>query len=111
MLLKRNTGLMILMLCTLALWAKSVSAGSSFLSPSQKPQGKGKPPRVGRRDIESFAELFEGPLHQEDKHNTIKAPFEMGITMSEEEFQEYGALLQKILQDVLGDTATAGALR
>ncbi|XP_038825719.1 ghrelin/obestatin prepropeptide isoform X1 [Salvelinus namaycush] len=110
MLLKRNTGLTILMLCTLALWAKSVSAGSSFLSPSQKPQvrqGKGKPPRVGRRDIESFAELFEGPLHQEDKHNTIKAPFEMGITMSEEEFQEYGAVLQKILQDVLGDTATA----
>lgn len=38
MFLKTNTYLLVCLLCSLSLWCKSTSAGSSFLSPSQKPQ-------------------------------------------------------------------------
>ena len=37
MFLKRNSCLLVLLLFSLTLWCKSTSAGSSFLSPSQKP--------------------------------------------------------------------------
>ncbi|KAI3370137.1 hypothetical protein L3Q82_024932 [Scortum barcoo] len=102
MFLKRNTCLLVFVLCSLSLWCKSTSAGSSFLSPSQKPQNKGKSPRVGRQ-------VMEGPPQPtEDNHVTISAPFEFGITMREEDFEEYGATLQEIIQRLLGNTETTG---
>ena len=34
-------------------------------------QGKGKPPRVGRRTVEEFSELFEDHHPQKDGHKTV----------------------------------------
>uniref|UniRef100_A0A3Q3KHN8 Motilin/ghrelin-associated peptide domain-containing protein n=1 Tax=Mastacembelus armatus TaxID=205130 RepID=A0A3Q3KHN8_9TELE len=100
MFLKRNTCLLVFLLCSLTLWCKSTSAGSSFLSPSQKPQNKGKFSRVGRR-------VVEPSLPAENNHITISAPFEIGITMRDEDFAEYSAVLQEIIQHLLGNTDTA----
>ncbi|XP_045885348.1 ghrelin/obestatin prepropeptide [Micropterus dolomieu] len=101
MFLKRNTCLLVFLFCSLTLWCKSTSAGSSFLSPSQKPQSRGKPPRAGRQVME------EPNQPTEDNHITISAPFEIGITMSGEDFEEYGVPLQEIIQRLLGNTETA----
>ncbi|XP_042366365.1 ghrelin/obestatin prepropeptide [Plectropomus leopardus] len=97
MFLKRNTYLLVIMFCSLTLWCKSTSAGSSFLSPSQKPPNKGKSSRVGRQ-------VMEEP---EDNHITISAPFEIGFTVRREDFEEYGVALQDIIQRLLGNTETA----
>ncbi|XP_037634964.1 ghrelin/obestatin prepropeptide [Sebastes umbrosus] len=101
MFLKRNTCLVVVLLCSLTLWCKSTSAGSSYLSPSQKPQIKGKSSRVGRQAME------EPRQPAEDNHITISAPFEIGFTMREEDFEEYGVVLQEIIQRVLGSTEAA----
>ncbi|AWP02922.1 Preproghrelin [Scophthalmus maximus] len=102
MFLKRNTCLLVFLLCSLTLWCKSTSAGSSFLSPSQKPQNKGKPSRVGRQVMEEPHQPTD-----DDHHITVSAPFEMGITMTAEDFEEYGVLLQEVIRRVLGNTETA----
>ncbi|XP_030274357.1 appetite-regulating hormone isoform X1 [Sparus aurata] len=102
MFLKRNTCLLVFLFCSLTLWCKSTSAGSSFLSPSQKPQNRGKSSRVGRQ-------VMQEP-HQptDDKHITqISAPFEIGISMTEEDYAEYGVVLQEIIQRLLGGTEAA----
>uniref|UniRef100_A0A3B3QXZ7 Ghrelin/obestatin prepropeptide n=1 Tax=Paramormyrops kingsleyae TaxID=1676925 RepID=A0A3B3QXZ7_9TELE len=96
--LKKQIAYGIMFICILALWTDSAQAGSSFLSPSQKPQKK--PVRVGKRFSEGLPPPFE-TLEGENKHFTF--PFEMGITMNEEEFQEYGNVLQTIVQEVLTD--------
>ncbi|XP_070759160.1 appetite-regulating hormone [Enoplosus armatus] len=101
MFLKRNTCLLVFLLCSLTLWCKSTSAGSSFLSPSHKPPNKGKPSRVGRQVME------EPSQPTEDNHITISAPFEIGVTMSGEDFEEYSAALQEIIKRLLGDTEAA----
>ncbi|XP_076598088.1 appetite-regulating hormone [Chaetodon auriga] len=99
MFLKRNSCLLVFLLCSLALWCKSTSAGSSFLSPSLKPQNRGKSSRVGRQVME------EPSPPTEDHHITITAPFEIGVTMKEEDFEEYAEALQAIIQRLLGSTA------
>ncbi|XP_068568804.1 appetite-regulating hormone [Cebidichthys violaceus] len=101
MFVKRNTCLLVFLLCSLTLWCKSTSAGSSFLSPSQKPQNKGKPPRVGRQVME------EPSQPAEDNHITISVPFDIGFTVREEDFEQYGAALQEIIQRLLGSTEEA----
>ncbi|KAK0148676.1 Ghrelin [Merluccius polli] len=95
--MKRETITVILLLCSLALWCQPAKAGVTFLSPSQKPLSKGKPPRVGRQAME-----FAQPLKDNDVR--ISAPFEIGFPMHEEEFEEYGPVLQKLWQHILGDT-------
>nr|UWU45097.1 ghreln/obestatin preprohormone [Platichthys stellatus] len=101
MFLKRNTQLLVFLLCSLTLWCKSTSAGSSFLSPSNKPRNKGKPPRAGRQITEEQSQPTE------DQHITVSAPFEIGITMTPEDFEEYGVLLREIVQRLLGNTEAA----
>ncbi|XP_051270674.1 ghrelin/obestatin prepropeptide [Dicentrarchus labrax] len=101
MFLKKNTCLLVVLLCSLTLWCKSTSAGSSFLSPSQKPQSRGKSSRVGRQTME------EPSQPTEDNHITISAPFEIGVTVREEDFEEYGVALQEIIQHLLGNGDTA----
>ncbi|XP_041801741.1 ghrelin/obestatin prepropeptide [Chelmon rostratus] len=98
MFLKRNSCLLVFVLCSLALWCKSASAGSSFLSPSQKPQNRGKSSRVGRQVME------EPSPPTEDNHITVTAPFEIGFTMKEEDFEEYSVVLQEIIRRLLGNT-------
>ncbi|XP_039971721.1 ghrelin/obestatin prepropeptide isoform X2 [Xiphias gladius] len=101
MFLKRNTCWLFFLLCSLTLWCKSTNAGSSFLSPSQKPQNKGKSSRIGRQVME------EPSQPTEDRPITVRAPFEIGITMTAEDFEEYSVVLQEIIQRVLGYTDTA----
>ncbi|KAM8756450.1 ghrelin/obestatin prepropeptide isoform X1 [Acanthopagrus latus] len=102
MFLKRNTYLLVFLFCSLTLWCKSTSAGSSFLSPSQKPQNRGKSSRVGRQVMQ------EPQQPTDDKHITqISAPFEIGISMTEEDYDEYGVVLQEIIQRLLGGTEAA----
>nr|XP_046239848.1 ghrelin/obestatin prepropeptide [Scatophagus argus] len=107
MFLKTNTCMLVFLLCSMSLWVKSISAGSSFLSPSQKPQYRGRPSRVGRHVME------EPRQPSEDKHIKISTPFEIGITMREGDYGEYGraedydVALQEIIQRLLENTETA----
>ncbi|KAL3978173.1 thrombospondin 2/3/4/5 [Sarotherodon galilaeus] len=101
MLLKRNTCLLAFLLCSLTLWCKSTSAGSSFLSPSQKPQHKVKSSRIGRQAME------EPNQANEDKTITLSAPFEIGVTLRAEDLADYIVELQEIVQRLLGNTETA----
>ncbi|KAG7233132.1 hypothetical protein INR49_007428, partial [Caranx melampygus] len=134
MFLKRNTYLLVCLLCSLSLWCKSASAGSSFLSPAQKPQGtvlppegrkddsyvvthlkktaadavvepnRGKSPRVGRQVLEEPAQPTE------DTHlRQVTAPFEIAVTMTTEDLEEYGVMLQEFIQRLLGNTEAAAA--
>lgn len=38
----------------------------------------------------------------------LSAPFEIGITLREEDFEEYGVVLQEIIQRLLGNEDAAG---
>uniref|UniRef100_A0A671R1T2 Ghrelin n=2 Tax=Sinocyclocheilus anshuiensis TaxID=1608454 RepID=A0A671R1T2_9TELE len=89
---------MFLLLCALSLCVESVSGGTSFLSPTQKPQGR-RPPRVGRRDV---AEP-EIPVIKEDDQFMMSAPFELSVSLSGAEYEKYGPVLQKVLVDLLSD--------
>ncbi|XP_060723421.1 ghrelin-like [Tachysurus vachellii] len=95
----RRIGYMILLLYAVSFWAETAMCGSSFLSPAQKPQGRGdrKPPRVGRR---TAAEL-EPTLHSEDKI-MVSAPFQLAVSLSDTQYEDYGPVLQRMLLDVLG---------
>ncbi|XP_066522567.1 ghrelin/obestatin prepropeptide [Hoplias malabaricus] len=94
-------GHIILLLFMLSLWTECVMCGSSFLSPTQKPQRQDrKPPRVGRRALAEF----EVPLPSEDNRFMMSAPFHLGLSLNDDEYEEYGTVLQKILLDVLGDS-------
>ncbi|XP_046703129.1 ghrelin-like isoform X2 [Silurus meridionalis] len=90
----------LLLLCAFSLWAETVMCGSSFLSPSQRPPNRGdrKPPRVGRR---TAAELEPPPPSGEKI--MASAPFQLAVSLSETEYEEYGPVLHKMLLDVLGD--------
>ncbi|XP_030584701.1 appetite-regulating hormone [Archocentrus centrarchus] len=105
MLLKRNTCMLAFLLCSLTLWCKSTSAGSSFLSPSQKPQNKGKSSRIGRQAME------EPNQPTEDITITLSAPFEIGITLRAEDLEDYSLELQEVVQRLLGNTERAGPPR
>ncbi|XP_053354998.1 ghrelin-like [Clarias gariepinus] len=93
----------VLLLCASSLWTETVMCGSSFLSPAQRPQNRSdrKPPRVGRR---TSPEL-EAPLPSQDKM-MVSAPFQLAVSLTDTEYEDYGPVLQKILLDVLGDPLT-----
>ncbi|XP_041081476.1 ghrelin/obestatin prepropeptide [Polyodon spathula] len=101
-----------LFICILALGTEQVDAGSSFLSPAGTKPQLGKPvkkpaaPKMTRRDSESTVEILEGQFHDiGDNKIMFSAPFEIGIPMSESQYQEYGHLLQKLTEDVLTDNS------
>ncbi|XP_058259049.1 ghrelin/obestatin prepropeptide isoform X2 [Hemibagrus wyckioides] len=104
MLAHRRIGYVMLFLCAVSFWAETAMCGSSFLSPTQRPQSRGdrKPPRVGRRT----AVDLEPPLHPEDKI-MVSAPFQLAMSLSETEYEDYGPVLQKMLLDILGDPLTS----
>ncbi|XP_056462574.1 ghrelin-like isoform X2 [Gadus chalcogrammus] len=86
----------ILLLCSLAFCCQPSRAGVTFLSPAHKPLDKGKP-RGGRQVME-----LAPPLHDRSYATQVAAPFEVGLTLHEEEFQVYRALHQ-LLQNIMGD--------
>ncbi|XP_059924552.1 ghrelin/obestatin prepropeptide isoform X1 [Gadus macrocephalus] len=109
----------ILLLCSLAFCCQLSRAGVTFLSPAHKPLDKGKP-RVGRQVMElapplhdrSYATvgddssqrplLLSDPVSHLSSPQQVAAPFEVGLTLHEEEFQVYRALHQ-LLQNIMGD--------
>ncbi|XP_010001681.1 PREDICTED: appetite-regulating hormone [Chaetura pelagica] len=94
------------------LWTETTLAGSSFLSPEykrlQQQKGPKNPPaQVHRRGAEGFWDADE--VGAEDDRNSIEikfdVPFEIGVKITEEEYQEYGQALEKMLGDILEGNA------
>ncbi|NWI13134.1 GHRL protein, partial [Crypturellus soui] len=96
-----------------ALWAETVLAGSSFLSPEykklqQRKDSRRPPPptttaTLHRRSMDGFADTDEA--RAEDGSNGVEikfnVPFEIGVKLTEEQYREYGQTLEKALGDVL----------
>uniref|UniRef100_A0A669Q0P8 Appetite-regulating hormone n=1 Tax=Phasianus colchicus TaxID=9054 RepID=A0A669Q0P8_PHACC len=90
------------------LGTETALAGSSFLSPAykniQQQKDTRKPTgRLHRRGTESFWDTDE--TEGEDDNNSLdikfNVPFEIGVKITEREYQEYGQALEKMLQDIL----------
>ncbi|XP_056606748.1 ghrelin/obestatin prepropeptide isoform X2 [Triplophysa dalaica] len=90
------------LLCAFSLCVEIVSCGTSFLSPAQKPQGQRerRPPRTSRRD----AGDPEISVLREDGKFMVSAPFELGMSLSEAEYEKYGPVLQKIVVNLLSNS-------
>ncbi|NXQ94126.1 GHRL protein, partial [Sagittarius serpentarius] len=94
------------------LWTETTLAGSSFLSPEYKRTQQQKDPKkptapLHRRGTEGFWDTDEAGA--EDDRNSIEikfnVPFEVGVKVTEEEYQEYGQALEKVLGDMLEENA------
>uniref|UniRef100_A0A8C9F4H8 Appetite-regulating hormone n=1 Tax=Pavo cristatus TaxID=9049 RepID=A0A8C9F4H8_PAVCR len=105
----RVTLLGILLLSILG--TETALAGSSFLSPTYKniqQKDTRKPTaRLHRRGAESFWNTDETEGEDDNKSVDIKfnVPFEIGVKITEREYQEYGQALEKMLQDILEENA------
>nr|AAQ56122.1 preproghrelin [Anser sp.] len=94
------------------LWTETALAGSSFLSPEfKKIQQQNDPAKatakIHRRGTEGFWDTDK--TGAEDDNNSVElkfnVPFEIGVKITEEEYQEYGQTLEKMLQDILEENA------
>ncbi|XP_006132884.1 appetite-regulating hormone [Pelodiscus sinensis] len=102
----RSTKMGILLLCIL--WTETAMTGSSFLSPEYQNTQQRKEPKkhtkLNRRATQGFldadARQAEGDNEIEIKLNV---PFEIGVKITEDQYQEYGQVLEKILEDVLAE--------
>ncbi|XP_065605427.1 appetite-regulating hormone [Cyrtonyx montezumae] len=100
----RVTLLGILLLSILG--TETALAGSSFLSPAYKNLQQQKDTRkttarLHPRGTESFPDTdgTEGDSNSADIEFNV--PFEIGVKITEREYQEYGQALEKMLQDIL----------
>ncbi|XP_065701640.1 appetite-regulating hormone [Patagioenas fasciata] len=100
------------------LWTETTLAGSSFLSPEYKKLQQQNDPKkssaqLHRRGTEGFWDPDEAEA--EDDRNSIEikfnVPFEIGLRMTEEEYQEYRQVLEKMLGDTLGVSAQATQMK
>ncbi|KAM6256885.1 appetite-regulating hormone [Porphyrio hochstetteri] len=90
------------------LWTETALAGSSFLSPEyrktqQWKDPKGPPAQLHHRGTGGFWDTDEAGAG-DDRHSIeikFSVPFEMGVKVTEEEYQEYGQVLEKMLGDIL----------
>ncbi|KFQ75977.1 Appetite-regulating hormone, partial [Phoenicopterus ruber ruber] len=94
------------------LWTETTLAGSSFLSPEYKKIQQQRDPKtptaqLHRRGTEGFWDTDD--TGAEDDRNSIEikfnVPFEIGVKITEEEYQEYGQALEKMLGDMLEENA------
>ncbi|NXA54730.1 GHRL protein, partial [Nothocercus julius] len=104
-------GALLAILLFSALWAETVLAGSSFLSPEYKKIQQRKDSRrpttttttLHRRSMEGFSDTDEA--WAEDGSNGVEikfnVPFEICVKLTEEQYQEYGQKLEKMLGDIL----------
>ncbi|NXF52164.1 GHRL protein, partial [Oceanites oceanicus] len=90
------------------LWAETALAGSSFLSPEykkiQQQRDQKKPTaQLHRRGTEGFWDTDEAGAEDDSNSIEIKfnVPFEIGVKTTDDEYQEYGQALEKMLGDVL----------
>ncbi|NXS61549.1 GHRL protein, partial [Brachypteracias leptosomus] len=104
-----------MILCSI-LWTETTLAGSSFLSPEYKKIQQQKEPRnptaqLQRRGTEDFWGTDEA--RAEDDRNNIEikfnVPLEIGLKITEEEYQEYGQALEKMLRDMPAGNARGTA--
>uniref|UniRef100_A0A3B3ZDG1 Secreted protein n=1 Tax=Periophthalmus magnuspinnatus TaxID=409849 RepID=A0A3B3ZDG1_9GOBI len=102
MFLQRSTYLVAFLLCSLSVWCKMASAGSSYLSPSHKPQVWMK---IFFVDLDKLILKCYKRVN-ETKHNSryVSAPFALDFTFNEQDFDDYAAIVQRILKNLLGDT-------
>ncbi|NXG62601.1 GHRL protein, partial [Hemiprocne comata] len=99
------------------LWTETTLAGSSFLSPEykrmQQKSPKNPPAQLHRQGTEGFWDADEAGA--EDGRNSIEikfnVPFEIGVKITEEEYQEYGQALEKMLGDILEGNAKGNAAK
>ncbi|KFP97481.1 Appetite-regulating hormone, partial [Leptosomus discolor] len=94
------------------LWTETTLAGSSFLSPEYKKIQQQQNPRkttaqLHRRGTEGFQDRDEAGAEDDRSSIEIKfsVPFEIGVQITEEEYQEYGQALEKMLGDMLEENA------
>ncbi|XP_061478024.1 appetite-regulating hormone isoform X2 [Rhineura floridana] len=95
----------VLLICSL--WIETTIAGSSFLSPEQ-PITQRKVPskpttKFHRRDAEAFLDVHGSEIERDSNKIEIKftVPFEIGMKISEEQYKDYGPILEKLLEDIL----------
>ncbi|KFV99229.1 Appetite-regulating hormone, partial [Eurypyga helias] len=88
------------------LWTETTLAGSSFLSPEykrlqQQKDQKNPTAQLHRRDA--------GEAGADDDKNSVEVkfnvPFEISVKITEEEYQQYGQALEKMLGDMLEENA------
>ncbi|NXW06691.1 GHRL protein, partial [Fregetta grallaria] len=98
------------------LWTETTLAGSSFLSPeykkTQQQRGQKNPTaQLHRRGIGGLWDTDEAGAEDDSNSIEIKfnVPFEIGVKTTEEEYQEYGQALEKMLGDMLEDNAKGTA--
>ncbi|XP_030424370.1 appetite-regulating hormone isoform X2 [Gopherus evgoodei] len=93
----RSTMLGILLICIL--WTETTMAGSSFLSPEYQNTQQRKDPKkhtkLNRRAAEGFLDV--DARQAEGDNNEIE------IKITEDQYQEYGQVLEKILEDILAE--------
>uniref|UniRef100_A0A674JZM8 Appetite-regulating hormone n=1 Tax=Terrapene triunguis TaxID=2587831 RepID=A0A674JZM8_9SAUR len=103
----RSTMLGILLICIL--WTETTMAGSSFLSPEYQHTQQRKDPKkhtkLNRRAAEGFLDADARQAEGDKNEIEIKlnVPFEIGVKITEDQYQEYGQVLEKILEDILAE--------
>uniref|UniRef100_A0A670I7Q1 Appetite-regulating hormone n=1 Tax=Podarcis muralis TaxID=64176 RepID=A0A670I7Q1_PODMU len=102
----RNMVVGMLLICSL--WTETTTAGSSFLSPEQpKTQQRKVSPKpttkFHRRDAETFLDVHGSETERDSNEIEIKftVPFEIGMKISEDQYKDYGPILEKLLEDIL----------
>ncbi|XP_065263505.1 appetite-regulating hormone [Emys orbicularis] len=103
----RSTMLGILLICIL--WTETTTAGSSFLSPEYQHTQQRKDPKkhakLNRRAAEGFLDTDARQAEGDNNEIEIKlnVPFEIGVKITEDQYQKYGQVLEKILEDILAE--------
>uniref|UniRef100_A0A8D2J291 Ghrelin and obestatin prepropeptide n=1 Tax=Varanus komodoensis TaxID=61221 RepID=A0A8D2J291_VARKO len=104
------------MLLVCSLWTENALAGSSFLSPVQpKTQVNTKHSTTVLRwnFIKECLSLNHLPIEFTTDFNTDRSdneieikftvPFEVGMKISEEQYRDYGQILEKLMEDMLAE--------
>uniref|UniRef100_A0A8D0HLN5 Appetite-regulating hormone n=1 Tax=Sphenodon punctatus TaxID=8508 RepID=A0A8D0HLN5_SPHPU len=107
----------VLLICTLC--TETTVAGSSFLSPEQsqslfqRKESKKPTPKLHRRDAGGFSDSYERQTEGDCDEIELKfnVPFEIGVKVTEKQYQEYGQVLEKFLGDMLEKDAKGNSRR
>ncbi|XP_006024197.1 appetite-regulating hormone isoform X1 [Alligator sinensis] len=102
----RSALLGILLFCIL--YTETTLAGSSFLSPEyprtqQQKDAKKPNTKLHRRGTEGVLDTDEKQAkgHSNEIEVKCNVPFEIGVKITEGQYQEYGQKLERILEDML----------
>ncbi|XP_014375678.1 appetite-regulating hormone isoform X2 [Alligator sinensis] len=101
----RSALLGILLFCIL--YTETTLAGSSFLSPeyprTQQKDAKKPNTKLHRRGTEGVLDTDEKQAkgHSNEIEVKCNVPFEIGVKITEGQYQEYGQKLERILEDML----------